>query len=91
MIIKNKYNEIMKISLITKKEEKATIKDIVNYFQKYINDRNINISGEMPFMFTEDRAIMRNIEIKTPEECFNIYYNIINIREMTKRKRDLFK
>ena len=86
MIIKNRYNKIVKISLVTKKEDDATIRDVIDYYSKYIKDSGLFLSGDMPFLFTDDRAIMRNIEIKTAEECFNIYYNKINMAQMSKEK-----
>lgn len=78
MIILNKEKKVMKISLVTGKELSASLNDVYDYFSDKIRSEDIKIYGKLPFLFQDERVVFGNLEVRTTNDLFNIYMNIIS-------------
>jgi len=81
MIIKNCYDDIVKISLVAGTEEKATKSEVLLYFLEKMKRENIIINSKLPFLWGKERVLYGNVEIVSAKEVFNIFMNKIQQNE----------
>jgi len=81
MIIKNCYDDIVKISLVTGSERNATKSEVLLYFLEKMKRENITINSKLPFLWGKERILYGNVEIVSAKEVFNIFMNKIQQNE----------